>query len=209
MQNRMGPIETHNLVLDEIFALVSRAQGGDREAKDTICRQVQEYVRYAVTNRIDESLKTKVSPSDIVQQSLTRMFVGLESFQGKSAVEFLGWVNAIVQNEIHTTRRDLTRDRRDFRRDCAFDSGMVGLQHGHDSSPSEIVLRDERLDRFERVMSRLPPDYAQVIRLRSIEERSFEEVAKLMERSQNAVSKLWYRAIVKFQEELESLDESI
>ena len=47
-----------------------------------------------------------------------------------------------------------------------------------------------------------------MIQLRSIQELPFEEVAQQMDRSINAVSKLWGRALVSLQQELAKLDDS-
>ena len=76
-------------------------------------------------------------------------------------------------------------------------------------TPGSEAIRAEKLIQFHRVLENLPPDYAQVIRLRSLEEQSFKEVSESMGKSYDAVSKLWYRAIVRFQEELEKLDDSM
>jgi DNA-directed RNA polymerase specialized sigma24 family protein len=44
--------------------------------------------------------------------------------------------------------------------------------------------------------------------LRSLERLSFKEVAAAMDRSHDSVTKLWYRAIMKLQQELEGYDDS-
>jgi RNA polymerase sigma-70 factor (ECF subfamily) len=65
-------------------------------------------------------------------------------------------------------------------------------------------MRGEQSATLERALDRLPEDYRRVIQLRYREERSFEEIAQLMQRSPNAARKLWARAIERLQQELEA-----
>ena len=58
-------------------------------------------------------------------------------------------------------------------------------------------------------MEKLPSEMATVIRLRTLEELPFKEVADQMGKSYDAVNKLWRRAIVKFQNELNDQNESM
>ena len=47
-------------------------------------------------------------------------------------------------------------------------------------------------------------DYRRVIVLRNQEDRPFEEIAVMMNRSENAVRKLWFRAIELLQQEMDA-----
>lgn len=69
-------------------------------------------------------------------------------------------------------------------------------------TPSSEAVAAEQVERFHAVLSELPEDYAEVIRLRSIERLTFKEVAKRMERSHDSVTKLWYRAMLQFEAKL-------
>ncbi len=198
--------------VESISALMPDARRGDQLARDEICRQVQEYLTYAASRKLDDRLSAKLNPSDIVQLTMTRMIQGFEKFRGQTTAELYGWLNTILHNEINSVRRDLNRECRDVRREQSFASEEeVNITPRNDSAqtPSTFALRSERLDRFHQVMLKLPPDYAEVIRLRSLQELAFQQVAEQMGKTQHSVTKLWYRAIVRLQEELERLDESI
>jgi RNA polymerase sigma-70 factor (ECF subfamily) len=62
----------------------------------------------------------------------------------------------------------------------------------------------EELEALERVLARLPEDYRQVIALRYQDQMPFEEIGRMMGRSADAVRKLWWRALGRLQDELES-----
>jgi RNA polymerase sigma factor (sigma-70 family) len=63
---------------------------------------------------------------------------------------------------------------------------------------------DERDAQLNAAISRLPDDYQQVLRLRYREDRSFDDIAAAMNRTANAVRKLWARAVERLQQELET-----
>src|SRR5205814_1359129 len=69
-------------------------------------------------------------------------------------------------------------------------------------SPSDAVARQEQDEAVERALARLPDDYRAVLLLRYREELPFEEVARRLGRSANAVRKLWARAVDRFQQEM-------
>ena len=56
---------------------------------------------------------------------------------------------------------------------------------------------------MERALERLPADYRQVIFYRYQDELPFEEIGRRMNRTANAVEKLWLRAIERLRHELE------
>lgn len=70
-------------------------------------------------------------------------------------------------------------------------------------SPSELTIAREQAEALERALDRLPTDYCQVIRWRYQDELPFEEIGRLMNRTGNAVEKLWPRAIERLRQDLE------
>ena len=67
-------------------------------------------------------------------------------------------------------------------------------------------MEAEQAQALYRVLDRLPDDYRRVIRLRYEEERSFEEIGLLMQRTGNAARLLWLRAIDQVKQELKVTD---
>jgi RNA polymerase sigma factor (sigma-70 family) len=62
-------------------------------------------------------------------------------------------------------------------------------------------MAHEQAEAVQRLLDRLPEDYRQVLRWRYQEGRSIEEIGQLMNRSANAVRKLWARAVERLQQE--------
>jgi RNA polymerase sigma-70 factor (ECF subfamily) len=63
-------------------------------------------------------------------------------------------------------------------------------------------MAGERADAVRSAIARLPDDYQTVLRLRYDEDLPFDEVARQMGRTPNAVRKLWSRAVERLQQEL-------
>jgi RNA polymerase sigma-70 factor (ECF subfamily) len=71
-------------------------------------------------------------------------------------------------------------------------------------------LRAERRERavlLANALAELPDDYREVIVLRELEGKSVSEVAEAMERTPNAIQKLWARAVVQLRGRLQRLSD--
>jgi RNA polymerase sigma-70 factor (ECF subfamily) len=141
-----------------------------------------------------------------VQLSLVRVIQGFENFCGTSSAELRGWLKAIVTNEVHRMRRSFDTEKRDLHRETA----LPGFDDDHwalapvdgQLTPSSQSIARERIEKFYAILEQLSAEHAEVIRLRNIERCSFREIAEKMVRSPEAAAKLWYRAMIKFEEEL-------
>jgi RNA polymerase sigma-70 factor (ECF subfamily) len=100
--------------------------------------------------------------------------------------------------------------KRDIRREISIDQVGQGVDHSatrlafllpaNGPSPSNNIQSAERTAEIANQLSRLNPDYREVIILRNLHGLSFEEVAQRMDRSSGAVRMLWLRAIDQFKE---------
>jgi RNA polymerase sigma-70 factor (ECF subfamily) len=70
-------------------------------------------------------------------------------------------------------------------------------------SPRASLIAKEESEALQAALARLPEDYRTVLRLRNWDGLPFAEVGRQMERSEEAVRKLWSRAILRLQEEFE------
>jgi RNA polymerase sigma-70 factor (ECF subfamily) len=72
------------------------------------------------------------------------------------------------------------------------------------STPSQHAARQEQAVIMAQTIADLPADYQEVIVLRHLEGRSFEEVAATMNRTAGAARMLWMRAIERLGQLLET-----
>jgi RNA polymerase sigma-70 factor (ECF subfamily) len=68
-------------------------------------------------------------------------------------------------------------------------------------SPSRQASDREQDQVLQEALQRLPDNYRDVLHLRYHEERSFDEIGRMMNLSPNATRKLWLRAVKRLQQE--------
>jgi RNA polymerase sigma-70 factor (ECF subfamily) len=189
---------------------LTAAQDGSSEALGQVLETCRGYLLLIAQQELEPALQAKGGASDLVQQTFLEAQRDFVRFHGTTHEELLAWMRRLLLNNLANFRRDFRRAKRRVTREVALPGGDSGSRPidglpGGTPTPSVEVMRDEERQALDRAMERLPEDYRRIIQLRYREERSFEEIAALMQRSPNAVRKLWARAIKRLQHELETL----
>jgi RNA polymerase sigma-70 factor, ECF subfamily len=188
--------------------LLARARTGDAAARDALFQRCRNYLAVVARSQVESWMQAKVDASDIVQQTLLEAHRGFDRFQGGTEGEWLAWLRQILNhNAADFVRQFHGTDKRQARRevplaappDASFADSFL---HPADqaASPSQQVMQKERDIEVADALTRLPPDYQEVIVLRNLQRLPFEDVAKRMGRSRPATQMLWMRAIRQLQE---------
>ncbi|MCA9145121.1 MAG: sigma-70 family RNA polymerase sigma factor [Planctomycetaceae bacterium] len=202
------PIETNP------DSLLVAAQAGTSGCLSRLLQLYSNYLRLLACSQLDERLRARVSPSDIVQETLFEAHRDFDRFVGRSSGEFVGWLRTIlVHNLARMVEHHLLTGKRDVRRDVSLDEIGVGgdqskaclaaLLHDDITSPSSQVERHEQVVALAEALTLLPPDYRQVIVLRHVDGRRFKEIAEVLGRSEGATRMLWLRAVEELREQLD------
>lgn len=184
------------------------ARGGSAEALGSAFEACRAYLLLIANRELDPALKAKGGASDLVQETFLEARRDFAAFRGESDAEWRGWLRQmLVHNLANFSRRYRDTAQRDFAREIELagdDSTRPPARQltAGTPSPSAEAMAHERAAAVDAAMRRLPEDYCRVIALRYQEGRSFEEIAAIMERSDNAVRKLWFRAIERLEDEL-------
>lgn len=198
--------ELNKLDLESISTLVPLAKNGDQDAQNQIFEQIYQVVLNMARKKFGPDLQQRQNPSDVVQCTMARMINGFENFRGESEEEFFGWLNAILKNEIHTLRRNQNLKKRDIGKEARASELNADIGADRNPTPSTEAMANEKIELLQSALAKMPEDFAAVIRLRNLEELTFNEIAERMGRSYNAVAKLWQRAIVQLEQQLEDCD---
>lgn len=180
-------------------ARVAAAREGDREALGEVLARLGAYLRRRAGDELGAELRVKVSPSDIVQETLLAAHRDFAQFRGTTRGELVAWVQRILQNCVQsagrryrgTGKRDLAREVNEAEMP---NSRLAELAVG-DSTPSGHAVAAEDSARLEAALGELSPREEQVIRLRNELQLSFAEVGVALECSADAAQKLWSRAL--------------
>jgi len=189
---------------------LSSARSGETSALGEVLGACRAYLLHVAESELDAKLRAKGGASDLVQQTFMEAQQDFSRFSGTSEAELLAWLRKMLLNNIanfrrkwvHTAKRTTTREVPIHPNDSGgherswLDDGMA--------TPSRQMMAGEQEEALYAALDRLPEDYALVLRLRYVEGLPFEAVAEKMQRSTNAVRKLWARAIEKLQEEMDA-----
>lgn len=170
------------------------------------------YLLLVANRELDPRLRGKIAPSDVVQETFVDAQEKLPGFRGRTKEELQAWLRRILLNNLTDVRRRyLDAGKRSVTREQSID-GDSRLEKPADdvvaegTSPRASMIGREETAVMQEALIRLSDDHRQVITLRNLEQLSFADVAKQLDRSENATRKLWSRAIVRLQEELSALD---
>ncbi len=166
-----------------------------------------DYLLFVANRELDANLRAKVSPSDVVQETFAEAHRDFAGFVGNSEKELLAWLRRILLNNAFSARRKYrgTASRNINREISLNDSDVVvggAWLLSDTATPSKHAVLTEQLLAVEQVLAKLPADYQLVLRLRYWERLRLTEIARQMERTPDAIQKLWFRAIERFKREL-------
>jgi RNA polymerase sigma-70 factor (ECF subfamily) len=182
--------------------LVVLAKGGDNSAQDRLCRAYGERVRRIVRLRMGAELRSKLESMDLVQDALMCALRDLGDFTYRNEGDFLCWLTKIAENRLRDNIDKLHTDKRDIRREIRLDDRerttgrvFVGTPGPIEATtPSVIMSRKEDLDKLEKAIDKLRPEYREVIMLAKIEELSYSQIGDRLGKSTGAVKMLVSRA---------------
>jgi RNA polymerase sigma-70 factor (ECF subfamily) len=172
----------------------------------------RKYLRLLAQVQLDQRLRGKLDPSDLVQQTL------LEAHQARgqcpsAAPAQAAWLRKILANNLANAVRDLERAKRDVRRErslqAALEESSARLEAwlvADQLSPSGQAERNEQLLRLAEALDQLPPDQQEAVVLHHLKGQSLSELAKHFDRSPGAVAGLLHRGIKNLQKVLNSLE---
>lgn len=193
--------------------LVTLAKDGDQSALDQLCKVYNERVLRIIRMRMGPELRTKLESMDLVQDAFISALRSLENFTYKNEGDFLRWVSKIAENRLRDNLDKLHADKRDIRKEIplnnrpsAQDSFVASKEPVDSTTPSVIVSRREDLDKLERAMDKLKPEYREVITLTKIEGLSYKEVGQRLGKNADAVRMLLSRAMATLSQSFEKIE---
>lgn len=203
---REQPCRWHMDAHTDIDDLVARARGGAPDAIGQLFESARGQLLELADRELPGDLRMKIGPSDIVQETAVDMQRDFGRFTGTTAEECFAWLRTVLQhNVVDSIRRYRDARKREIARELSLDGKRADeLRRLGDSPqpPDGSAIRREEAAAISRVMARLPPDYRRVLELRYWGGMSFVAMAPELERSPEAVRKLWYRALERLQGEL-------
>jgi len=121
------------------------------------------YLHLLAEAKLDRRLRSKVDPSDVVQQTLLQAHRAWSQFRGTSDAELVACLRQTLAHTLLHCVRDCQRSKRNVAReiplDALFDESSVRLEKwlaAEQSSPSQSAARIEGALRLAEAVQRLP-----------------------------------------------------
>lgn len=194
--------------------LLDRAKCGSAAEVGQLLSVYTQYLKTLANQQLDRRVRQRVSPSDLVQDTLLEAHRDFPNFRGTTTAELVSWLRRIlIHNLIRASEHHLHTEKRDARREISLQRLAANL--GSVDSPLEVALRSpigspsadlrgqEQVSELERALSTLPVEQRQVVMMRHLEGLAFSEIAERMGRSSGACRMLWLRAMDDLREKLQ------
>lgn len=194
--------------------LVALAKDGDQSSLNKLCEVYNERVLRIIRMRMGPELRSKLQSMDLVQDAFISAIRSMDNFTYENEGDFLRWVSRIAENRIRDNLENLHAQKRDIRREIPLNTNSSTTQDTFTGSsgpvdattPSLVISKREDLDRLEKAMEKLKPEYRKVITLTKIEGLSYEEAAKQLGKSPDAMRMLLSRAMAALSQNFEKTE---
>ena len=153
---------------------------------------------------MDDRLRRRVDPSDIVQETLLEAAQRLPEYVKQKPIPFYPWLREMAFNRlIDMQRRHVVAQKRTVDREESWmplpDQSVMQLARrfvGSGTSPSMHVHRREQRDRLKAALDELDPKFREVLVLLYLEELSTGEASVLLNVNERTVRR-WHRQAIE------------
>lgn len=132
---------------------------------------------------------------DILQETFIKAYRNINNFD--AGLKFSSWIYRITHNETisywrkHGKNTSISIDNDD--------NGLLNILSGSEYSDDEVIINETRL-KIEEALQELPENYREILELRFLEEKSYEEISDILQKPVGTVSAMINRAKQKFKD---------
>ncbi|MCA9300886.1 MAG: sigma-70 family RNA polymerase sigma factor [Phycisphaerales bacterium] len=177
---------------------LNAAMSGDRDALVDLLEALAPRIRGRIEAKLTPALRTQIDADDVLQITWIETITHLATFKGGGVSGFLAWLTRMAENNLIDAVRAIEASKRPSpsRRVRDHDQGLALLEQmgATWTTPSRVAARSEANDFLDDALDKLPPAYAEVVRLYDLEQRPIEEVSEALGRTSGAVYMLRARA---------------
>ncbi len=172
-------------------SLVIRSQAGDREA----IGELAEWVRPIVQGYASRFFSDSTRGEDVAQIALMKIIARVGDVRSPAA--FPAWLLRVVRNECIN---ELSRQRHAQLplSILAAEGTQIQAPAGGDDDPEETLVRRELQGLVREVAATLPAHHREVLVMRALEDRSYEEVSAALDVPLSVARLRYFRACERF-----------
>ena len=184
--------------------LLGYIASGDTSAANTLLDRYRAKLHRVVSIRMDERIRGRVDPSDVVQETLGDAARRLIGYSQNREIPFYPWLRRLaIDRLVDTHRRHLDAARRSVMREEPFELGISDVSRialanrfvANSAGISDSVRQQERREYAEQIIEHLSALDREVLALRYLEQLSTKEAAEILNISVNAFAQRHVRAL--------------
>ncbi len=209
----MGTLMDNNS--GESAALLERALAGDQGALNALLTRHRDRLRRMIEMRLDSRLQARIDASDVIQDAFVEVTERLPEYLRAPTLPLFLWLRLIVgERLVRLHRHHLGTHMRDASREVALFHGALPAASsaalaaqllGKHTSPTQAVLRAERILRVQEALNALDPIDREMLSLRHFEELTAAEAARVLGIEESAAAKRYFRALMRLKTLLAAL----
>jgi RNA polymerase sigma-70 factor (ECF subfamily) len=119
---RRVDLSTSQRARADVEALIAGACGGDESSIEELLSHFRAYLTLLASRQIQRRLRPRVSPSDVVQETMLRAHLNFGQFRGRTERELLAWLREILLSRLaRFVEQHILAAKRDIRREVSFE----------------------------------------------------------------------------------------
>jgi RNA polymerase sigma-70 factor (ECF subfamily) len=186
----------------ETCGLLEQIGQGDRQALGQLLERYRPRLHAFVEARLDPRLRSRLDPSDVVQEVQLEVTRRMDDFVNRNPMPFHLWIRKTAYERLLKVHRDhRRRARRSVDREVALpDRSSLLLANpllAGASSPSQQMAAQEFADRVSGAVAELPQPDREILLMRHAEELPYAEIGCLLEIEAEAARKRYGRALLR------------
>jgi RNA polymerase sigma-70 factor (ECF subfamily) len=171
------------------YALVERAIGGDQSAFKTLFDKYKQPLHYHVLKLV----KDREIIEDLLQEIFLKAFDNIASFNPEYA--FSTWLYRITTNHSIDYLRKKKLKTFSIHDPIRTKDGEMSIEiEDEGRSTDDLIVRKQRSKILREALDSLPDKYREIIKMRHVEELSYQEIADLLDLPLGTVKAHIFRA---------------
>jgi RNA polymerase sigma-70 factor, ECF subfamily len=195
--------------------LIARVRAGDGVALNAMFERHRDRLRRMVEIRLDSRLKARLDASDVVQEAYLEVAARLEEYVRDPKLPPFLWLRLVVgerlmklhRHHLGAQMRDAGREVSLFRGalPAASSAALAAQLLGRYTSPTQAILRAERILRLQEALNTLEPIDREILSLRHFEELTAAETARVLGIEESTAAKRYFRALKRLKDVLAAM----
>ncbi len=181
--------------------LTAAAVAGDTDALTALLGRHDRDLRGWLGGQIGRRYRSAFDTDDILQVTYLEVFLRIRQFERRGTGSFQAWIRCIAETNLKDAIRELNRKKRPSPARRTSDStlenssaALLATLVGSGTTPTAGVARLEADVMIEDALDKLPPHYAEVVRLYDLQGLSADETATRMGKTRASIHMLKARA---------------